>query len=279
MKFTSKIVMMIAALLSFATNRSYAAIKNPKTETLKVYGNCDMCKNRIEEAANKKDLAKGDWNADTKMLTLTYDSEKTSAAEVMKRVAYAGYDNALFLAPDAAYAKLPGCCQYERQHADAALSNSKKEILQDTVKKSGPMTDVFAAYFGLKDALAKDDGNTASAQAKALYKAIDKVQMDKLSPEQHTAWMKLQEKLSYDAEHIKGVTETEHQREHFVPLSKNMYELVKVFKTSTPVYYDYCPMANNGKGATWLSLQEKISNPYMGKSMSTCGKVQETISK
>ena len=91
--------------------------------------------------------------------------------------------------------------------------------------------------------------------------------------------MKYQQKLSYDAEHIKGVTETEHQREHFVTLSKNMYEVMKVFKMDVPVYYDHCPMANEGKGANWLSLEEKISNPYLGKQMPACGNIQETIKK
>ena len=101
--------------------------------------------------------------------------------------------------------------------------------------------------------------------------------MSKMNATQHQIWMKYQEKLSYDAEHIKGVTETEHQREHFISLSKNMYEVMKVFKLNVPVYYDFCPMTNDGKGATWLSLQQLISNPYLGKHMPTCGKVQETI--
>ena len=103
--------------------------------------------------------------------------------------------------------------------------------------------------------------------------------MDKMSADEHKTWMKLQEKLSYDAEHIKGTTELEHQREHFIALSKNMYELFKAFKADAPVYYQHCPMANDGKGADWLSMEEKISNPYMGKSMLTCGKTTETIKK
>lgn len=280
MKSINKIVMLITAL-SLTITSGYAAIKNAKTQTLKVYGNCDMCKGKIEEAANKKNMVKTEWDKDSKMLSVTYDSKQTSPDEVLKRVAYAGYDNEIYMAPDEAFAKLPGCCQYERRAGSnpTATTEQKKDNLQDTVKNNSPLSEVFSSYFALKDALAKDDGNTASKEAKALYKAIDNAPMDKMTPEQHTAWMKWQQKLSYDAEHIKGVTETEHQREHFVSLSKNMYEVVKVFKMDMTVYYDYCPMANDGKGANWLSLQEKISNPYMGKKMLTCGKVQETIAK
>ena len=101
--------------------------------------------------------------------------------------------------------------------------------------------------------------------------------MAQMPMDAHMVWMKYEKKLSYDAEHIKGITETEHQREHFISLSKNMYEVMKSFKMDVPVYYDFCPMADNGKGANWLSLHQPINNPYMGKSMPTCGKVQETI--
>ena len=42
MKSISKILMVIAVLLS-AVN-SFAQNKKKKTETVKIYGNCDMCK-------------------------------------------------------------------------------------------------------------------------------------------------------------------------------------------------------------------------------------------
>lgn len=156
------------------------------------------------------------------------------------------------------------------------IIDNKKETQTESTNS---LSDVFTAYLALKDALAKDDGTTASIKAKDLFKAIDKADMGKMNPAQNAVWMKYMKNLSYDAEHVKGATETEHQREHFVSLSKNMYEVMKVFKLDVPVYYDFCPMANDGKGANWLSLQEKISNPYMGKQMPDCGKIQETIKK
>ena len=142
---------------------------------------------------------------------------------------------------------------------------------------TNPLTAVYTAYFELKDALAKDNGTIAATKAKELYKAIDAVPMEKLTVAQHTVWMKYEKLLLYDAEHIKGVNETEHQREHFISLSKNMYEVMKVIKHDATVYYDYCPMANDGKGANWLSKENIIKNPYYGSMMLTCGKTIETI--
>lgn len=277
-KIISAIFMILIAINSFALN-AQKGIKNSTTVTFKVSGNCGMCKKNIEGAANKKGVVKSEWNIDSKVLSVKYNSKKTTADEILKRIAYAGYDNEKFLAPEEAYAKLHECCKYERQKTAATKIASHEMPMQDTMKKESvnPLSEVYAAYFALKDALVLDDGVTASNKAKELFKAIDKVPMDKMTSAQHTVWMKYMTKLSYDAEHIKGVTETEHQREHFSSLSKNMFEVMKVIKPAYSVYLDHCPMYNDGKGANWISKESVIKNPYYGSKMLTCGKTTETL--
>lgn len=53
-------VMTIILLLSAAI--SNAQIKNSKSETAKVFGNCGMFKATIVKAANLNKVAKVDWN-------------------------------------------------------------------------------------------------------------------------------------------------------------------------------------------------------------------------
>lgn len=278
MKSIAKIFLTTIAVLLYASG--IAQIKNAKTETVKISGNCGMCKTTIEKAGNKKKISKVDWNKDSKVATLTFNSKTTSEDEILKRIALSGYDNEKYLAPDNAYAKLSECCKYERRKTTATTVTPKNETaVKDTIKKeaTNPLLEVYTAYFGLKDALIANDGVTASSKAKELFKAIDKVPMDKLASDQHTVWMKYMTKLSYDAEHIKGVTETDHQREHFSSLSKNMFEVMKVIKPSYPVYYDHCPMYNDGKGGDWISKESAIKNPFYGNQMLTCGKTVETL--
>ena len=43
------------------------------------------------------------------------------------------------------------------------------------------------------------------------------------------------------------------------------------------IYIQKCPMANNNKGAIWLSTDEEIRNPYYGDAMLTCGSVIDTL--
>ncbi len=70
-----KYLMTALAMLSFIA--SNAQIKNAKTESVKIYGNCGMCETTIEKAGNLKKTAEVDWNKDTKIATITYDEKKT----------------------------------------------------------------------------------------------------------------------------------------------------------------------------------------------------------
>lgn len=139
------------------------------------------------------------------------------------------------------------------------------------------ITKVLNSYIALKDALVKTDGNSASVLAKDLLTSIESVNMNELDATTHAQWIKVVNDLKEDAEHINETKEISHQRDHFMSLSKNLYAVMKVSKSALPIYYQYCPMANKGKGANWLSMENKIKNPYYGTQMLTCGKVLETI--
>jgi mercuric ion binding protein len=83
-----------------------------KTESVKVLGNCDMCKARIEKAAKIDGVIKAEWNKDSKMLTLVYNPGKVTSEAVQKRIAAVGHDTEKFKADDKVYSNLPGCCKY-----------------------------------------------------------------------------------------------------------------------------------------------------------------------
>ncbi len=140
------------------------------------------------------------------------------------------------------------------------------------------LNDILTAYLNLKNSFVADNTESARAAAKQIFNAIDNMPIKDLPDNQHKIWMKYSDKIHYDAEHIKSPVDIDHQREHFITLSKNMYELMKALNFNiSDLYYQFCPMANNGKGAYWLSETEKIGNPYFGKQMLTCGSTKETL--
>lgn len=144
-------------------------------------------------------------------------------------------------------------------------------------QSNASINKVINSYIQLKDALIKSDGTISSSAAKTLLTTIEEVNMHELSADVHTQWMKVVNDLKEDAEHISDTKEITNQRDHFMSLSKNLYSVIKLSKLETPIYYQYCPMTNKGKGANWLSMENKIKNPYYGNQMLTCGKVVDTI--
>ena len=280
MKTIAKTFFLIVAVLFYTS--SIAQIKNIKTETVKIYGNCGMCKTTIEKAGAVKKQSKVVWDNDSKMATLTYDTKKTTQDAILKRIALVGYDSDKFLAPDNVYAKLPECCQYSRvkksiTRVDTTKKNNPNNTTVVNTEVTNPLKIVFDTYFLLKDALVKTDGVTASLKAKELVTAINAVKMETLKVEEHLVWMKIMKDLVFDAVHINETKEPSHQREHFTSLSTNMYQLMKVSKQTETIYYQHCPMYNDGKGANWLSKESTIKNPYYGSQMLSCGKTVETI--
>ena len=113
MKNLKNVILMLFAIL-FSSNL-IASSKGDETSSFKVYGNCEMCKARIEKALMKnKNVKKANWDVKTKKLTVTYDSSKITLDELHKTVAHVGHDTDKVKANDAIYHKLDGCCQSER---------------------------------------------------------------------------------------------------------------------------------------------------------------------
>ncbi len=77
---------------------------------------------------------------------------------------------------------------------------------------------------------------------------------------------------------ITGASDIETQRTAYSSLSNEFISLVKKSGlNSGELYVDFCPMALNDKGASWISPNKEIKNPYFGEKMMTCGEVKETI--
>ena len=109
----------------FASSQSFAQ-KNVANDTIKVWGNCGMCQKTIEKSAKAAGASSANWNEDTKLLTVSYKSKKTSLAQIQQSIAKAGYDTQDFTADSSAYYGLHGCCQYERKNL-AATEAARKD--------------------------------------------------------------------------------------------------------------------------------------------------------
>ncbi|MCW3788686.1 efflux RND transporter periplasmic adaptor subunit [Plebeiibacterium sediminum] len=95
--------------------RTAATVEAEKVQDsmFKVYGNCGMCKDRIEEAAlSVSGVKSAEWNEDSKMIHVSYLSDQSSLDKIHKAIAKVGHDTDKEKAPDEVYNNLPACCLY-----------------------------------------------------------------------------------------------------------------------------------------------------------------------
>jgi membrane fusion protein, copper/silver efflux system len=73
------------------------------------------------------------------------------------------------------------------------------------------------------------------------------------------------------------------QRERFSTLSIALQQALEANNDEVinagrePLFIQYCPMAFGNQGATWLSAEGSVMNPYFGDEMLTCGVVRDTL--
>jgi len=112
------IVALLAIALgsnSYAQMQDHSKMVSTKTETLKVSGNCDLCKARIEKAAKSvSGVMTAEWTAEKQMIHVEFDPAKTSSDAIQKAIAKVGHDTEKFKASDMTYKQLPECCWYRK---------------------------------------------------------------------------------------------------------------------------------------------------------------------
>jgi len=140
------------------------------------------------------------------------------------------------------------------------------------------LTNVYNAYLKMNDAFVESNAQDVAKEAKDVIEAFKSVDMSLLKGDAHIIWMEQLETLNSKIDAISKSKVIEKQRQEYVQFNLVFYKSVKMFGLDgVTVYYQYCPMANNDKGAYWLSNIEEIRNPYFGDAMMSCGETKETI--
>lgn len=114
---TIKFLCIIAFAVMQINNTYSQPSANPvnpsfKTDTIKVMGNCESCKKRIEKAAKLNGVENANWNEETKILIVMYNPAVVNNDDIQKKVASKGHDTQKYKADDKTYNNLPGCCKY-----------------------------------------------------------------------------------------------------------------------------------------------------------------------
>lgn len=137
---------------------------------------------------------------------------------------------------------------------------------------------VLGAYFGMKDALVNSDLPAAQEEAATVTESLGEVIAWGMEQGINKELQNVLAGLSEQTTKLRDAENIDQARKQFITLSDMMIGLSKnAGPFPIPVYVQFCPMADNNRGAYWLSTKEQIRNPYYGDMMLTCGEVREVI--
>lgn len=149
-------------------------------------------------------------------------------------------------------------------------SSTDTKLSEPTVNKEYTLNPaeaqaIITGYLTVKDALVQTDQAATSAAATVL---LSKLPAGNASVSDMLA----------SAEKIASASDVEVQRAQFENLSAQIHSMVLATGANeSALYMQYCPMAFDNKGASWLSAEKQVNNPYFGDKMLHCGKVEATI--
>jgi hypothetical protein len=135
------------------------------------------------------------------------------------------------------------------------------------------------SYYDLKDAFIKEEMVAINATADSLAKQVNQILIKELkSDSTQKAAQILIESIKAELIGLKGETDIEEKRKAFQMIGEQLLVLIQTVQYDNEIIYNqFCPMAMNDNGATWLSNSADIKNPYLPKTMLECGEVKDTL--
>ena len=169
-----------------------------------------------------------------------------------------------------------------RGHNHGGSMPSKQIQTMENYESTAPFQKakslIIDAYFISQAALVKDDfkeSKTALFAMNIVLSATIPKSFD-LSEKATEKWNEIRDKLISDTEHAQHWKSIDEVRLSFNGVSQSMLVLEQSFgHESEESYYEiFCPMAFNKTGASWLSKEKDVNNPYFGASTLKCGEVK-----
>lgn len=154
-----------------------------------------------------------------------------------------------------------GCCVYvpngvpvpspgfrESSPAPSASAPSNTPVAK-------PVKSVFDNYLRIHAALAADSLEGVAQSASAVAQSV-----------RNDAAKSLPANVTRQADTLAKASDLKSARKAFKPLSDSLIKYVKA-NNIAGLHEAYCPMAK----ASWLQADQRLNNPYMGRSMPSCG--------
>jgi Cu(I)/Ag(I) efflux system membrane fusion protein len=167
--------------------------------------------------------------------------------------------------------------------APAAVGASKKggapAPLALSAGQRRQLRPLLEAYLALKNALVEGRTEQAQRAALALAREADRLAEARFATEEaRRRWGAHRDTLRQLLPTPLPADSLASLRARFVYVSGQMQQVAQAFRPQgDSLFVQFCPMADDDRGAYWLSRSEAIRNPYFGDQMLTCGNVDAAI--
>lgn len=161
--------------------------------------------------------------------------------------------------------------QVQQQPTDVALPDSAAAHVRGVV----------TAYLNVARALSRDDFEAVQTAATRLSAAVEKASLRDVPLPVGLAWNRQQRALQRATVQLNAAQDLAQARTTLQPLTEALEAGVQALPEGTvgTLFRAFCPMAFNDRGATWLSRDDQIRNPYFGSTMFRCGEIQAQVSR
>ncbi len=161
---------LLMLYLVFPGIASYSQNKKPSSAdtaiTFKVFGACEQCKDRIENAVKGRGIRTAVWDVDSKLLSLVYNPSQVSLEKIQNKIVAVGHDLENKKAKNVVYNALPQCCHYREMETmmdeikkDTVVSQQLQEIkivIDSSFKNDQPAGAPLSSHF-VKGIVLEDD--------------------------------------------------------------------------------------------------------------------------
>lgn len=170
-----------------------------------------------------------------------------------------------------------GCNGQSDNQAETA---SKKQVASVPAEFKSGLSGVIDAYMSVKEALVLSDADAAAANSRQLETAIANVDAEMLDASQKASWQSSAAKLSAATTAFVTAADIKAQRKAFQNMTQSLVIAAENFGPfAAPLYIQFCPMAMDNEGASWISSIKEIRNPYFGDMMLNCGSIKGEIAQ
>lgn len=127
-------------------------------------------------------------------------------------------------------------------------------------------------YLATSEGLASDDLAAAMKGVKQLQQTLNSIDTGSIDAAVGKRWQVEQKSLSSITGRLSKAEDLDSLRSAFALLSDEMLAIERIFgfENAHQLFELHCPMAFDGRGATWLQTSDAVRNPYYGESMLKC---------